>query len=125
MEDPAQAVAYARADFTEANQLFTDLVERQAGTDLDGRLLDLGCGSGAIALAMAKRSPAATVWAVDTNERARALLFGQDSDAVYEAARALETSFQAVGQRLSRARTQIRQCVALHSEVVTQESSNV
>lgn len=38
-----------------------------------GQLLDLGCGAGPIALAMAKRSPDATVWAVDTNERARAL----------------------------------------------------
>ncbi len=38
-----------------------------------GDLLDLGCGSGPIALAMAKRAPAATVWAIDVNERAREL----------------------------------------------------
>jgi 16S rRNA G1207 methylase RsmC len=38
-----------------------------------GHLLDLGCGAGAIALAMARRSPGATVWAVDVNERARTL----------------------------------------------------
>jgi 16S rRNA (guanine1207-N2)-methyltransferase len=38
-----------------------------------GTLLDLGCGSGAIALAMARRAPAATVWAIDVNERAREL----------------------------------------------------
>jgi 16S rRNA G1207 methylase RsmC len=38
-----------------------------------GDLLDLGCGSGPIALTMAMRSPSATVWAVDTNERAREL----------------------------------------------------
>ena len=38
-----------------------------------GNLLDVGCGTGAIALTMASRSPAATVWAVDVNERARAL----------------------------------------------------
>jgi 16S rRNA (guanine1207-N2)-methyltransferase len=38
-----------------------------------GNLLDIGCGSGAIALTMARRSPAATVWAVDVNERARSL----------------------------------------------------
>lgn len=36
-------------------------------------LLDLGCGYGAIALTLASRAPAATVWAVDVNERARAL----------------------------------------------------
>lgn len=38
-----------------------------------GDLLDLGCGSGAIALTLAKRAPDATVWAIDTNERAREL----------------------------------------------------
>ena len=38
-----------------------------------GNLLDIGCGTGAIALTMASRSPAATVWAVDVNERARSL----------------------------------------------------
>ena len=36
-------------------------------------LLDLGCGTGAIALTMAHRAPGATVWAVDVNERARDL----------------------------------------------------
>lgn len=35
-----------------------------------GDLLDLGCGYGPIALTMARRSPAATVWAVDVNHRA-------------------------------------------------------
>ena len=38
-----------------------------------GDLLDLGCGTGALALTMARRSPRATVWAVDVNERAREL----------------------------------------------------
>lgn len=38
-----------------------------------GNLLDLGCGSGAIALTMALRSPTAVVWAVDVNTRARHL----------------------------------------------------
>jgi 16S rRNA (guanine1207-N2)-methyltransferase len=38
-----------------------------------GDLLDLGCGTGAIALAMARRAPHATVWAVDVNRRAREL----------------------------------------------------
>ena len=36
-------------------------------------LLDLGCGYGPIACAMAVRAPDATVWAVDVNERALAL----------------------------------------------------
>jgi 16S rRNA (guanine1207-N2)-methyltransferase len=38
-----------------------------------GHLLDLGCGAGPIALTMARRSPAATVWAIDVNTRAREL----------------------------------------------------
>lgn len=43
-------------------------VPRAAGT-----LLDLGCGYGPIAVTLALRSPSSTVWAVDVNERARAL----------------------------------------------------
>jgi 16S rRNA (guanine1207-N2)-methyltransferase len=38
-----------------------------------GDLLDLGCGTGAIALTMARRAPDTTVWAVDVNRRAREL----------------------------------------------------
>ncbi len=38
-----------------------------------GALLDLGCGYGPLAVTLALRSPAATIWAVDVNERARAL----------------------------------------------------
>jgi len=36
-------------------------------------LLDLGCGYGPIALTLASRAPDSTVWAVDTNRRARVL----------------------------------------------------
>ena len=36
-------------------------------------ILDIGCGYGPIALTAAARTPASVVWAVDTNERARAL----------------------------------------------------
>lgn len=38
-----------------------------------GNLLDIGGGTGAIALTMARRAPAATVWAIDVNDRARDL----------------------------------------------------
>ena len=37
---------------------------------VDGDLLDLGCGYGPIAVALARRSPGARVWAVDVNRRA-------------------------------------------------------
>jgi 16S rRNA (guanine1207-N2)-methyltransferase len=36
----------------------------------EGELLDLGSGYGPIAIALARRSPASRVWAVDVNERA-------------------------------------------------------
>jgi 16S rRNA (guanine1207-N2)-methyltransferase len=39
----------------------------------EGDLLDLGCGWGPIAIALARRSPGAAVWAVDVNERALTL----------------------------------------------------
>jgi 16S rRNA (guanine1207-N2)-methyltransferase len=39
----------------------------------DGVGLDLGCGAGPVAVTMALRSPGLSVWAVDVNERARAL----------------------------------------------------
>jgi 16S rRNA (guanine1207-N2)-methyltransferase len=38
-----------------------------------GAALDLGCGTGAIATAIALRAPGLDVWAVDVNERAREL----------------------------------------------------
>ncbi|PZF91444.1 class I SAM-dependent methyltransferase [Micromonospora deserti] len=38
-----------------------------------GALLDLGCGFGPITCVLATTAPAATVWAVDVNERAREL----------------------------------------------------
>ena len=38
-----------------------------------GPLLDVGCGYGPITLALARRAPTATVYAIDVNARARAL----------------------------------------------------
>jgi 16S rRNA (guanine1207-N2)-methyltransferase len=52
----------------------TKLLLLEAGSLPDtGDVLDLGCGYGAIAVTMARRSPGATVWAVDVNRRALAL----------------------------------------------------
>jgi 16S rRNA (guanine1207-N2)-methyltransferase len=52
----------------------TDFLLRQAPPPpRSGVFLDLGAGTGAIALTMARRSPEARVIAVDVNERARAL----------------------------------------------------
>ena len=49
------------------------LLEQAPPPPATGDILDLGCGYGPIACALAARSPGATVWAVDVNERARAL----------------------------------------------------
>lgn len=46
------------------------LEEAPAPPDTPGDVLDLGCGYGPIALALARQAPAARVWAVDVNERA-------------------------------------------------------
>lgn len=52
----------------------TDVLLRHAPCPPEsGMLLDLGCGSGVLALTMARRSPATRVVAVDVNERARHL----------------------------------------------------
>lgn len=47
-----------------------------SGRDPAADVLDLGCGYGPIAVALATRYPASTVWAVDVNERAVALASG-------------------------------------------------
>jgi 16S rRNA (guanine1207-N2)-methyltransferase len=50
-----------------------ELLRAAAESPATGNLLDLGCGYGPIACTLAHRSPLATVWAVDVNERAVAL----------------------------------------------------
>ena len=49
------------------------LLEEAPGPPASGDILDLGCGYGPIACVLAARSPGATVWAVDVNERALGL----------------------------------------------------
>ncbi len=46
------------------------LIQESPAPPASGDLLDLGCGYGPVACVLAKRSPGATVWAVDVNERA-------------------------------------------------------
>jgi 16S rRNA G1207 methylase RsmC len=49
------------------------LMNESAELPASGIFLDVGCGWGPLALAMALASPGATVWAVDINERSRDL----------------------------------------------------
>jgi 16S rRNA (guanine1207-N2)-methyltransferase len=61
---------FARTDIDPGTKLL--LLEAPAPAPA-GDHLDLGCGYGPVALALARRAPAATVWAVDVNRRALAL----------------------------------------------------
>lgn len=49
------------------------LIENAPPPPQSGTFLDLGCGSGALAITLATYSPQANVWAVDVNERAISL----------------------------------------------------
>lgn len=49
------------------------LSEAPVPADLEGDVLDLGCGYGPIAVTVARRAEKAVVWALDVNERALAL----------------------------------------------------
>ena len=65
MDEPAQARAYAEADFSEPNQLFTDAVSTELGDAAGGRLIDLGCGPGDICLRLAAALPGWRITALD------------------------------------------------------------
>jgi len=49
------------------------LLEAPSPSPAQHTVLDLGCGYGAIAIAVARLAPHCVVWAIDSNERARAL----------------------------------------------------
>ncbi len=68
MDEPAQAAAYAEADFGEPNALFVSLLETLAGPTLEGRALDLGCGPAEIPLALLARHPGLHIDALDGAE---------------------------------------------------------
>jgi len=70
MDDPAQAQAYAAADFEDAERLFVDLVEREAGPG-PARVADLGCGPGGLTIRVARSLPA---WQIDALDGAAAMI---------------------------------------------------
>lgn len=73
MDEPAQARAYAEADFSEANNLFVELFSRLWQPDREGRVLDLGCGPADIPLALADAYRKIEIDAVDGAEAMLAL----------------------------------------------------
>jgi cyclopropane fatty-acyl-phospholipid synthase-like methyltransferase len=67
MDDPEQALAYAKADFEEENQGFVDRF-RQYYPDLaEGHVLDLGCGPGDIPIRFVRALPGCRITGVDAS----------------------------------------------------------
>jgi 16S rRNA (guanine1207-N2)-methyltransferase len=66
-----------------------------------GDLLDLGCGYGPVACVLAARSPGATVWAADVNERALALCARNAAAAGLGNVRCIPPGSRAVPARLA------------------------
>ena len=67
MDDEAQAVAYARADFAEENQGFVDRFHEYFPEFTEGTVLDLGCGPGDIPVRLARALPMCRVIGVDAS----------------------------------------------------------
>lgn len=65
MDEAEQARAYAQADFSEPNERFVALVAELLPGFAGGRIVDLGCGPGDIALRLVARWPRAHVDALD------------------------------------------------------------
>lgn len=73
MDEPAQARAYAEADFSEPNQLFTDAAVAGLAAQTPGELIDLGCGPGDICLRLARALPSWHITALDAGPNMLAL----------------------------------------------------
>ena len=65
MDDPAQARAYAHADFSVPHQAFVDDFRACFPDVVPHRVLDLGCGSGDITLRFARAHPRAHIVGID------------------------------------------------------------
>lgn len=68
MEDPAQALVYARADFSDVNQGFVERFRASFAELTRGRVLDLGCGPADVPVRLVRALPGVEVVAVDGSE---------------------------------------------------------
>jgi len=64
MDDEAQSIAYAKADFSTSNQFFVDSLVGDFSTHLRA-VVDIGCGPGDVVIRLAKAAPSAAIVAVD------------------------------------------------------------
>ena len=65
MDDPEQALAYARADFEKENQGFVNRFLECYPEFTEGHILDLGCGPADIPVRLARALPGCRITAVD------------------------------------------------------------
>jgi cyclopropane fatty-acyl-phospholipid synthase-like methyltransferase len=65
MVGEAQSRAYAQADFEQPNSHFLYLLQEHIGTDFQGYVLDLGCGSGDITIRVARAYPRCEIHGID------------------------------------------------------------
>ena len=88
MDQPAQAAAYAEADFDAPDARFLEIFLARFGNVFTGRIADLGCGPGNIALRLARDLPRCEVTGVDgaasmlEHARLRARRFGEPGSRV-------------------------------------------
>jgi 2-polyprenyl-3-methyl-5-hydroxy-6-metoxy-1,4-benzoquinol methylase len=68
MDDPAQALVYAQADFEKENQGFIDRFREYFPEFTEGHILDLGCGPGDIPVRFAQALPSCRITGVDASE---------------------------------------------------------
>lgn len=67
MDDEAQAIAYAQADFSASNQMFVERLLEDYSATLKN-VLDIGCGPGDIPVRLARAKPSIEITAVDASE---------------------------------------------------------
>ena len=67
MDDPEQALIYARADFTQENQGFVDRFREYFPDFSEGHVVDLGCGPGDIPIRFARVFPSCRITGVDAS----------------------------------------------------------
>jgi ubiquinone/menaquinone biosynthesis C-methylase UbiE len=65
MNDAEQALAYARADFSEPHDRFVSLFIAHFGAQVKGAVLDLGCGPGDICRRFARALPGCHIHGID------------------------------------------------------------
>ena len=65
MNDEAQALAYAQADFAQVNQGFVDRFRACFPEVTGGAMVDLGCGPGDIPVRFARTLPVFAITAID------------------------------------------------------------